>query len=186
MVIDTAVELLEQEASVEAVTLAAVAARLGVRAQSLYAHVDGLDGLRRDLAVRALRAQAEALSSSVLGRAGADAIEAIVLAYVDFALCHPGLYEATLRAPGDDAEVLDAVTAVTTPLNLVFRSYGLDDDLARHWYRFVFAAVHGFTGLRRRGLYTLPGDPDETLQHMIRSFTEQLERDAARPKSTTR
>ena len=38
------------------VALRPVAERLGVRVQSLYAHVDGADGLRRALALRGLDA----------------------------------------------------------------------------------------------------------------------------------
>jgi len=52
---------LADESGAHAVTLAALAARLGVRSQSLYAHVDGLDGLRRDLAVLGQRSLAEQL-----------------------------------------------------------------------------------------------------------------------------
>ena len=49
-VIETAA-VIADESGADGLTLAALAARLGVRSQSLYAHVDGLDGLRRDLAV---------------------------------------------------------------------------------------------------------------------------------------
>ena len=69
----------------------------------------------------------------------------------------------------------DAVAAVTRPLNLVFESYGLDRRSAVHWYRIVFASVHGFAMLRRDGLLTMPGDPEESLGHMIDAFVHQLD-----------
>ena len=48
-VIDTAFELLEETQNVQAVTMTAVAARLGIRVQSLYAHVDGTQGRPCDM-----------------------------------------------------------------------------------------------------------------------------------------
>ena len=170
-VVDAAVALLDRED----VSLGKVAARLGVRTQSLYAHVDGVDGLRRELALRGLGALTARLTDAAIGRSGRDAIEAIVQAWVGFAADHPGLYAASLRPPGDDPELGAAVAAALRPLDLVFRSYGLTPRRAAHWHRLVFAAVHGFVTLRRDGLLTVLGDPDETVRHMIRVFADQLE-----------
>jgi AcrR family transcriptional regulator len=179
-VVDAATELLEQETDPGALALADVAARLGVRIQSLYAHVDGADGLRRELALRGLHALATRLTIAAVGRAGPDAIDAIVRAWLSFASEHPGLYAASLRAPGDDPELREAVAAAMTPLELVFRSFGLDDEDSAHWYRTVFAAVHGFVTLRRDGMFTMPVDPDETATRMIGMFVHGIEVDAGR------
>jgi AcrR family transcriptional regulator len=184
-VVDAAVAVLEEQGRLDAVSLAQVAARLGIRAQSLYAHVDGADGLRKALALRGLAALGEQLTAAAIGRAGADAVEAIVRAYYAFAIEHPGLYDASLRPPGDDPELRDAMAAVTRPLNLVFASYGLDADAAVHWYRIVFAGVHGFATLQRDGLLTMPGDPEESLGHMIRAFVHQIESEV-RPRAGRR
>lgn len=171
-----AAEVLVGEAGrVEAVSLRQVAESLGVRTQSLYAHVDGVDGLRRALAVRALDRLADVLTEAAVGKAGPDAVAAIVRAYAAFALEHPGLYDATLVAPGDDAELGAAMAAVGRPLNLVFRSYGLDDTEALHWYRLVFASVHGYASMRRDGLFTMPADPDETLDRLVALFVGALQ-----------
>src|SRR5689334_15946990 len=76
---------LADSAGADAVTLAALAARLGVRSQSLYAHVDGLDGLRHDLAVLGQQALADRLGRAVMGRAGEEALRALCNAYARFA-----------------------------------------------------------------------------------------------------
>src|SRR6478735_9052887 len=68
-VVEAAGELVD-EAGVEALTLARLAARLGIRSQSLYAHVDGLDGLLRDLALDSVRTLGDELRSSVIGTSG--------------------------------------------------------------------------------------------------------------------
>lgn len=178
-VVDAAVAVLEEQGRLDGVALRAVAARLGVRSQSLYAHVDGLDGLRRALALRGLEALTDRLTAAAIGRAGGDAVGAIVRAYYGFALAHPGLYDASLRPPGDDETMGEAMAAVTRPLNLVFHSYGLDEDVAVHWYRIVFASVHGFAALQRDGLLTMPGDPEQSLDRMIAAFVNQIELDAS-------
>jgi AcrR family transcriptional regulator len=174
-VVDAAVAVLEQKGRVDAVALREVAARLGLRTQSLYAHVKGVDGLRHALALRAHEALAAHLASAAAGKTGADAVEAIVRAYYAFAVERPGLYDASLRPPGDDPEMLAATEAVTRPLNAVFESYGLDRAATVHWYRIVFAGVHGFAILQRDGLLTYPGDPQESLGRMIQAFVHQLE-----------
>jgi AcrR family transcriptional regulator len=181
-VVDQAVAVLEEVGRVDGVALREVAARLGVRTQSLYAHVDGADGLRRALALRGLDALAERLTTAAIGRAGADAVEAIVRAYLDFALEHPGLFEAAQRPPGDDAELVDAMGAVMRPLNLVFESYGLGAEAAVHWYRIVWASVYGFAVLRRNGLFTLPGDVDDTLTHLVQAIVHQIEAEVSAPE----
>jgi AcrR family transcriptional regulator len=174
-VVDAAAAVLEEKGRVDAVALREVAARLGVRTQSLYAHVDGVAGLRHALALRAHDALADRLTAAAAGHEGADAIEAIVRAYYAFAVDHPGLYDASLRPPGDDEAMAEATTAVTRPLNQVLRSYGLDDAGVVHWYRIVFAGVHGFAVLQRDGLLTLPGDPEDSLGRMVQAFVHALE-----------
>jgi AcrR family transcriptional regulator len=178
-VVDAAVAVLEEKGRVDAVALREVAARLGVRTQSLYAHVDGATGLRHALALRAHVALAEHLAAAAQGKVGAPAIEAIVRAYYAFAIERPGLYDASLRPPGDDEAMIEVTNAVTRPLNQVLRAYGLDDEAAVHWYRVVFAGVHGFASLQRDGLFTYPGDPQESLGHMIDAFVHQIEADVS-------
>ena len=173
-VVDAAVALVDDAGRVDAVSLRRVAESLDVRTQSLYAHVDGLGDLRRAVAVVALEQLAGELSDAAIGRSGPDAVAGIVRAYVGFAQAHPGLYDATLVPPGDDPALGAAMAAVGRPLNLVFRSYGLDDSAALHWYRIVFASVHGFSLMRRDGLLTMPVDPEETLEGMIAMFVREL------------
>jgi AcrR family transcriptional regulator len=105
-VVEAAARIADAHGS-DAVTLASVAAALGIRSPSLYAHVDGLDGLRRRLALHAAAAMAEALGTAAAGRLGLDALEAIAHAYRAFARQHPGRYAAAQRAvpPGQDDEL---------------------------------------------------------------------------------
>ncbi len=103
MVVSAAADV-SDEVGLDRLTLAAVANRLGVKLPSLYKHIDGLDGLRRDLAVLGVRELTEVLGSAAVGRAGHDALVAVAGAYRRYAAAHPGRYAATVRspAPGDE------------------------------------------------------------------------------------
>ena len=67
-VVDAAIAIADED-GLEAVTLARVAAALGVRSPSLYNHVDGRDGLIRGIAARATGELATALESAQALRA---------------------------------------------------------------------------------------------------------------------
>lgn len=79
------------EFGLEQLTLAAVADRFGVTVPSLYKHINGLEALKRDLAVVAVRELTVAMSTAAVGRAGRDALHAIANAIRDYAHSHPGL-----------------------------------------------------------------------------------------------
>jgi AcrR family transcriptional regulator len=151
-----------------ALTLAAVAADLGVRLPSLYNHVSGLEGLHRGLALRALAQLRDVLQGAVAGRARSDALHAAAAAYRQWALSNRGLYAATLRAPGaDDAEHLAAASQVVEVLVAMLRGYALEGDAAIHTIRALRAAMHGFVSLEIAGGFGLPLATDQSYTLLI-------------------
>ena len=88
-VIDAAVDVVNEH-GLQALTLARVAERLGVRTPSLYNHVAGLDDVRQRRTVRAVDLLGQRLQRAAVGRAGADALHAMADAYRRFRLHHPG------------------------------------------------------------------------------------------------
>lgn len=172
-VVDEAAGLAD-EAGPDAVTLAALAARLGIRSQSLYAHVDGLDGLRRDLAVLGQRALADRLGQSVMGLSGEGALRALCDAYASFATERPGLYAFSQRAPGDDAALEATSDAATAPWRAVLTSFGLTKSDVVHFHRALWAALNGFVTLRSAGLMTRAANPDRSFVVMVDGFVAAL------------
>ena len=92
-VIAAAAAELADEIGWQDITLAAVAARFGVRQPSLYKHVAGLAELRRDVSVLAGRELHAELTHAAVGRSGSDALHAMAEAYRTYAKKHPGRYE---------------------------------------------------------------------------------------------
>jgi AcrR family transcriptional regulator len=169
-VVEGAAALADAE-GLEAVTLARLAADLGVRAPSLYAHVGGLPDLRRRLAARGARELGAALQAAAAGRARGDALAAVARAYRDYARAHPGTYAAAQRAPdlGDEAAaVVDTVAAVT-------RGYGFEGDDAIHAVRIVRAALHGFAALETEEGFGIPLDVDDTFARLVDVLDRGLE-----------
>ena len=171
----TAAAELADEAGWERLTLAALAARLGVRLPSLYKHIDSLDGLRRDVAVLAVTQLGAVMSAAAIGRAGGEALRAVAAAYRDYGRRHPGRYAATVRAPAaDDAEHTAAAETVLRVVLAVLAGYGLTGDDAVDATRALRAALHGFVALEAGGGFGMPVDVDRSYTRLVDGFDATL------------
>jgi AcrR family transcriptional regulator len=187
VVVAAAAELAD-ESGFDRLTLAAIAARLGVRLPSLYKHIDSLDGLRRDVAVLAVTELGAAMSAAAIGRAGGDALSAVAAAYRDYGRRHPGRYAATVRAPApDDVEHTAAAETVLRVVLAVLAGYGLAGDDAVDATRALRAALHGFVALEAGGGFGMPVDVDRSYTRLVDGFDATLRQwapTAADPVST--
>ncbi|MDP9374547.1 MAG: WHG domain-containing protein [Chloroflexota bacterium] len=166
---------LADEAGLEHLSLARLAERLAVRVPSLYNHVAGLRGLRRELALLSTRELANRLSRAAIGKAGDVALVAIADAYRAFARERPGLYAAQLRAPDPrDPELIRAADEVVAIALAVLAPYGLRDDDALHAVRGLRSIVHGFVTLEGAGGFGLPLDLDESFRRLVAAFVRGL------------
>src|SRR5205814_2323534 len=123
-VVVAAVDIVDRE-GVDALTMARLAATLGIRAPSLYAHVRGQNGLRRELWLFTVDDLGERLRDSVMGRSGRDALTAFATALRDYARAYPGRYQITLDPPVPfDDEAVAVRRRANAPFQAVIRSYG--------------------------------------------------------------
>jgi AcrR family transcriptional regulator len=174
-VIATAIAMLDEGQAPDAVTLGALARRLGIRPQSLYAHVDGSAGLERAVAAAGLYELAEVVIGASIGVDGIDAVAAIVQAHLSFAQNRPTLYEAALHPAENDPELQAAIDAVGRPLEIVLASCGLDETARIHWTRLFVSSVYGFVVLHRTARLTLPVAVDDTAKQLVAMLTSQLQ-----------
>ncbi|WP_371498513.1 WHG domain-containing protein [Kitasatospora sp. NBC_00374] len=174
-VVDHALALLDDQGG-EALTLAAVAARAKVATPSLYKHVPGgLAELRRLIAVRVTEELADRLTAAVLGRSTDEAVEALVAAYVEYAVRHPERYAALPQAPdGADPDLAAAGARLVDVITAVLRGYGLEGAEAVHATRTVRAVAHGFASLTTGGGFQVPEDLAVTRQRVTGVLTEGL------------
>jgi AcrR family transcriptional regulator len=173
-VVRAAAALADQQ-GLEAVTLGAVAARLGIRPPSLYNHVAGLPGLRDSLALLGTRRLGDRLARAAIGKSADDAVIAIGHAYRTFAQEHPGLFAAAVRAPRpENAAWVEAARSVVDTVLAVLGAYNLSEDEALHAVRGLRALVHGFSVIESAGGFGLPLDLDVSFDYLLRLFTRGL------------
>ena len=151
-----------------ALTLARLAAHLGVAAPSLYKHVAGQDDLIVRVSTLSLRRLNSELTTAVLGRSGREALSSIAQAYRRFAIEHAGLYtliQGPFR-PASDAQQTEALRVLKV-FDAVIRSYGVPEGLSVHATRVVRASLHGFSDIEARGGFQILQSVDESFEFIV-------------------
>ena len=156
------------EVGLDRLTLAAVAARLGVTLPSLYKHVNGLDALRRELALLGLHELTAELSAAAVGRAGRDALQAVAGAYRSYAHRRPGVTAAAVAAPDPgDAEHVTASEQIFGVLVATLGGYRLAGEDLIDAIRSLRVVLHGFTSLEDAGGFGLARPVNGTFERLI-------------------
>jgi AcrR family transcriptional regulator len=158
-----------EEAGLDGVTLAAVASRLGIRSPSLYAHVEGLAGLRRLLALRAAERMATSFKKAVGGRRGVPALRALAVEYRRYAAAHPALYAAAQVAVTEekDPELYGMLATAAQPAIHALGEAGLPESERVHITRAIRSALHGFVLLEQGGGFGMPESIDESFRRLV-------------------
>ncbi|BCJ39008.1 TetR family transcriptional regulator [Actinocatenispora thailandica] len=172
-VVDAALTVLD-EAGVDGLTLAAVAAHAGVATPSLYKHVKGLGALRDLVGVRVLDELAARCEQAAMGRSADEALAAVLHAYRQYAREHPHRYAALPQQPADDPELVRAGDRAVSVFLAVLRGYGLAGADAIHVTRGLRAAAHGFVLLEIGGGFGLPEKLDDSYRILIDTLTAGL------------
>ena len=175
-VVAAAAEMADAQ-GLESVTLARLAERFGVRPPSLYNHVAGAEGLRRELALLGLRELIADLTRAAIGRSGADAVLALSEAYRAFARRRPGLYAAALLRPPEagDMEMASLSAATLEVVVAGLAAYDLRGDDAIHAVRGLRSLLHGFVTLETGGGFGIPLDLDESFRRLVATYVAGLE-----------
>jgi hypothetical protein len=166
--------------------------RFGVRVPSLYKHIDGLDAVRRGVAILGTRELGEAMSHALVVARGEAPIgdrtarlRVLADAYRSYARDHPGRYTASLRAstPGD-AEHMVASDAVLGIVLDILAERGVSGDDAIDAARALRSMLHGFVALEMAGGFGLPRDVERSFGRAVELLDRGLDEFAARDGST--
>ncbi len=159
-----------------AVTLARVAAALGVRTPSLYNHVGSHEALLRAVALQGLRELGDALRRAAVGRARGDALVAIADAYRAYARAYPGRFAAAVAGRSiRDPALQDAGADVVAVLVAVVGGWGLADDDAIHAVRAIRSALHGFVVIEADGGFDIDLDLDVSFARLVQTLAAGLD-----------
>lgn len=170
-VIEVAIAIVETD-GLGALSLGQVAKRLGVKTPSLYHHVAGIDGLRREVALHAAAMLHERLS---LASVGLGSVVGLADAQRAFAANHPGLYDSLLPAPtpSDDPVLAEVMFESVLVVRRVFEDQGL--EASTEAIRAFRSGVHGFVMLERLGGFGLGGDMDGSFSVMVKALITGLQ-----------
>jgi len=171
----TAADLVQAAADIadergyQQLTIGLVAARLGIRAPSVYKHVSGLAELQHQLATRAMAELGDAIATAVAGRASRDALAGLASACREYVVAHPGRYAATVGAefagPGDP--LLAASTRVIELIAAVLRGYRIPEPDLVHAIRTVRCVLHGWCMLQLTNAFQWSGDVERSFEQLI-------------------
>jgi AcrR family transcriptional regulator len=167
---------LADEIGFQGITMGLLADRLGVRAPSLYKHVTGLADVQHRLAILAMTELGEVVRDAAAGRAGRDALAAVLSAIRGYVSAHPGRWAATVGTDsgGPDDPLRVAGARVINLIAAVLRGYGLGEDEMDHAIRIIRSTLHGFATLEASHGFQWGADPDQSFEWMIRFIDRGL------------
>ena len=165
---------LADEVGLANVTMGGLAERLGVRAPSLYKHVDSQADVTRGIAVLVATEMGDELRGALQGRAGRDALAAAARTFRSYVVKHPGRYAAAIRIDqsSPDDPLTSAANLVLGSLSAVLAGYRLDPADNVHALRFLRSLFHGFAVLEAAGGFQMDTDVDESFEWLI-SFVDR-------------
>lgn len=175
VVIATAADLVNRN-GLASLSMGELATALGLKTPSLYAHVTGIDEVKRLLALRGLAAMETALAHAALGKTASSAVRALLFAYLEFVRTNPGVYEATFpAAPLDDLEWTAAARKIQATNRAVLAGLGLSPEEEIHLQRGMRSLAHGFAVFEASGAFRNPVDRDESFSWLVDVFLCGLE-----------
>lgn len=173
-VVEAAAKLID-EAGIDQLSLGELAKRLGVRTPSLYNHVAGLPGLRRDLSLYCLREVLERVTRATIGKSHAEAIFAFAESYRAYAKETPGRFALTQPAPDPQDQELQAVSRQLIDISrAILAPYKLNEEDAIHAIRSLRSIVQGFSSLEITGGFAMPVDADKSFHWLINLYISGL------------
>jgi AcrR family transcriptional regulator len=159
----------------ESLTVAKLAASLGVKSPSLYNHIRSLDMVKDDLTTQGLLLLLDRSRDAMAGVAGRDALDALGHSQRQFAKDHPGLWAATqLPVAGWSEASQKAADAYLALAMAVLRGYGVTGDAAIHAIRVIRASLRGFIDLELGGGFGLPQDVDVSFSTLLKMLDAAL------------
>ena len=151
-------------------TLSEVAREVDRHVTSLYAHIEGLDDLRREITLLALDEMSDAVWRATLGHVREDALGEIAQVLRRYCEEHPArAASVVLTKHGSDPEQVSKAERLAEPIRATLRSFGLTEKQVFHAHRVFSASIWGFTQGEAGELFP-DGEVDETFDQLLELF----------------
>ncbi|MCX7710645.1 MAG: WHG domain-containing protein [Clostridia bacterium] len=154
------------------VSLKVVAEKLNIRTPSLYNHIASLDDLLREVAHHGMRAMNDLMAHAAIGNSGDKAIKSLSIAYLNYIIAHPGIYEtiqwAHWHGNSETAEIFDNYKALIVKL---ISSCNLKSQKTDEILSLLMSLLHGYSSLE---LGKALMNPEEATKGLINSIDTVL------------
>ncbi|PBF72915.1 TetR/AcrR family transcriptional regulator [Clostridioides difficile] len=131
------------------VSLKVIAEKLGIRTPSLYNHIESLDDLLLEVAHKGMREMNSQMIKAAIGNFGDTAIKCISIAYFNFIISNPGVYEtiqwATWHGNNETLEIFDEYKSLLEKLIL---SCNLNTKNTGEVLNLIMSVLHGYSTLQ--------------------------------------
>ena len=161
------------ERGTAALTMRALAERLGVRAPSLYNHIRNQQELLREVGVYALR-ELEKDIDAAQGASPKEQLAEIARRYRRFARREPALYEVLLHIPDTEDPTLISLGRLLGERVSSLTCTGLPEKERLDFMRAFRSALHGFTALEAKGFFSGADTTDRSFEYLIACLLEKL------------
>lgn len=149
------------------VSLKAVAEKLGIRTPSLYNHIDSLDDLLRETAHKGMNTMNEKMMHAVIGASGDTAIKALSIAYFNYVIAHPGIYEIIQWAHWHSSSETEAIFGNYKALLMkLISSCNMNKDENDEILSLLISVLHGYSSMELGKALT---DPEGAIKGLINS-----------------
>lgn len=148
-IIQSAADII-RSGGLSSLSMRTLAARLGVRASSLYRHFPDRSSIEKTLANRAAEQLLDCMQLAAQGLSGERALFASARAYLDYATSESSFYDIMIQCSGLSNTSSEATKAIWNYfIRLVSDTTQLGDDVSGA--AALWAFLHGFSVLSRSG-----------------------------------
>ena len=180
-VVEAAMRLMEEK-GYDKFSLRELANSLGIKAASLYNHIENIDGLYLEAGKRAAAMLIDRQKEAIAGLGRREALVALAVSQRSFVFEHPELYKAIMALADIEIKygMADVTPHITEPTMAVLEMYGLSDEQKINWQRFIRSTIHGFITFEEAGWFKYyPVSHEESYSLAVTHFADALEALAA-------
>lgn len=156
-------------------SLRTLAKHLGIKASSLYNHIENISELMALISNYAIE-EMNKQELYAIKHSNNNPIYSLSIAYRDFSKKHPELYRIIMNLFNSNIPSNEIIgKKITLPFMKVLANYPLDDFEKAHWQRILRSILHGFVSQESAGFFNhYPIDEEETFAYGIQSFIDGL------------
>lgn len=175
-IIEAAAKLIEEK-GYKFFSVRELAARLDIKAATLYYYVTNIDELSREVGLKAIAEMKDMQEEAICGKERGRALLDLAIAYRNFARRRPYLYQVVMSLPDmEKSQLVDNAGDIIQPLMRVLTMYKVSAEDRMHYQRILRSVMHGFAALESAGYFAhFPVDTEASYHLAIADIISALE-----------